>query len=168
MGRHRTPTKILEQHGSWRAKLRTNEPKVDPGLPEPPDEMTAQAKTIWRQVLKRLSEVPGLVTRIDGATLARYCEMHVRWWKANKKLAELGEWYPIFQRDENGQILKDGNKPLLRYMQPYPEVSVVKSLNLSMLQIEREFGMTPSSRASLNLPEGGADTDPMDVLNAMK
>ena len=89
----------------------------------------------------------GVLTIIDGDALSAYCQLHARWKAAEEFLATHGDTYPL--RDENGK---------LRCLQQFPQVSIARNLLQLMRAFQQEFGMTPSSRASLRTPEPKMDT----------
>jgi len=84
MGRRgpaRTPTKVLALSGSWRAKSRTDEPPADGKTPICPAWLGKHAKTTWRYIVPRLADM-GVLGSTDRNTLARYCQLFVRWREA--------------------------------------------------------------------------------------
>jgi P27 family predicted phage terminase small subunit len=138
-GPHPMPTKILALRGSWRAKTRPQEPQPPPARPTCPAWLDRQAKAVWRQLIPRLATF-GLLSQVDGAALARYCVLTVRWRGAMQFIQQYGETYPI--KNEQGAIIG---------MQPFPQTWIMKSLGAELLRLEREFGMTPSARAALGM-----------------
>lgn len=165
-GPSKTPTVILEQRGSWRAKERAaNEPKPAANMPDKPDWLTDDAGIAWDRIAPALQKL-GLLTEIDGNVLARYVTLWSRWRAASDFIARNGEYYPIYQSDKAGQhaLDKNGNK-ILKYMAQFPQVGIVNKLGAALLRIEQEFGMTPSARASLvGLNAGNEDVDPLELL----
>lgn len=148
-----TPTAVLKLRGSWRADERDGEPLPDAGLPPCPAALSAEAREVWEQITPQLQAI-GVLTVIDGGPLVRYCEMFARWWKATKFLREFGETKPVFERDDDGkQLLGDDGKPILKGFISVPQVGIAADLNLAMLRIEQEFGLTPSARAGLQIPK---------------
>src|SRR5438552_1152817 len=96
-----TPTEILKLRGSTLVTERRvkSEAKGPPGKPTCPSWLDANAKGAWRQLVPMLEEM-GVLTRIDGNALTRYCRMWSRWRKAEEFLESKGEVYPI--KDEQG------------------------------------------------------------------
>lgn len=94
----------------------------------------------WGQMVEILEDM-GVLTMADGEALGRYCLLYSTLKKANEFLASKKTLtYPI--RNSQGDII--GSKA-------FPEVSILKECSTAMLQIEREFGLTPSARASLSV-----------------
>ncbi|MHC4138045.1 MAG: phage terminase small subunit P27 family [Planctomycetota bacterium] len=100
-----------------------------------------EAKAAWRRLVPQLDNM-GVLTRVDGNALARYCRLWSRWKKAEEFLMERGEVY--LAKDQNGQ-LKD--------VKPYPQVRIAAQLTEQLLRLEAQFGLTPASRARLEAPQ---------------
>lgn len=134
-----TPTAILKLRGSKRAKYeRVGEPQPT-GLPEPPAWLSNDARAAWEHVYPMLVAM-GVLTRIDGPTLSRYCHVWARWRKVEQFIAEHGETYPV----------KDGNGKTRRIV-AWPQVATARNLAQQLMEMEREFGMTPSARTRIKV-----------------
>lgn len=68
-----TPTAILKARGSWRAEARKDEPRPALAAPTCPEWMPDDGKAEWKRVVGELSGL-GLLTRLDRAALAVYCQ----------------------------------------------------------------------------------------------
>ncbi len=112
-GRLPTPTGVLKMRGSWRAKARKDEPQPEKGSPRCPSRLSPGARKVWQAIVPLLDGM-GVLTKVDGFVLERYCELYCHWG----------------QTDDLPLLLK---------------------LNDALLKIEREFGMTPSSRPRLHV-----------------
>jgi P27 family predicted phage terminase small subunit len=119
------------------------EPKPRPVAPKCPAWLLLEAKREWRRVAPELERL-GLLTVVDGTALAGYCQAYARWRQAETVL------------DDEGTTFKTPNG----YVQVHPQVAIAQKY----LQIARgfcaEFGLTPSSRGRMTLPEvddGGDD-----------
>ena len=77
-GRKPRPThlKILEGNPGKRS-LTKNEPKPRPVNPTQPDWLLREAKAEWRRVVPELERM-GLLTTVDRAALATYCQAWAR------------------------------------------------------------------------------------------
>src|SRR5262245_40672243 len=109
-----TPTSILEIRGSTLVSKRRKrrEAKGPAGSPKCPAWLDADAKAAWRQLVPMLEHM-GVLTKIDGNALTRYCRYWSRWRKAEAFIEERGEMYPI--KDETGRV---------RCFQQWPQVAV--------------------------------------------
>lgn len=138
-GRKPKPTHLkLLQGNPGKRPVNKREPKPRPIAPSCPSWLSAEAKKEWAVIAPELERL-GLLTIIDGSALAGYCQSYARWKQAERVLDKDG-----FTREtESG------------FLQQRPEVSIAqKSLGL-VAKFLVEFGMTPSSRARLTLPEAG-------------
>jgi len=130
------------------------EPKGPQGEPTCPAWLDAVAKEAWNQLIPMLSAM-GVLTRIDGNALVRYCRTWSRWRKAEAFIEQRGEVYPI--KDEQGQI---------RCVQQWPQVAIAHKLALTLLRMEQEFGMTPAARTRIQVPLPPAEPDEFDKFLA--
>ena len=136
-----TPTAVLKLRGSTLVTRRREAGEVQgpAGAPDRPDWLDEEAKTAWDELVPML-EGMGVLTRIDGRALARYCHTWSQWRKAAAFIAERGVSYPL--RDENGKV---------KCFAQWPEVAVVRGLAQQLTRLEQEFGLTPSARARIQL-----------------
>lgn len=138
-GRRPTPTKILQLRGSWRAKTRPHEPQVKAERPTCPSWLSGEAKQVWRVIVPQLHAM-GILTKVDGQALARYCALTVRWRHALQFVEAHGDTYPV--RDANGQVVS---------LRPFPQTWLVQNVAKELLRLESHFGMTPSARTTLHV-----------------
>ena len=127
MGRYKTPTRILEARGSWRAKVREDEPEAV-GRPSAPEYLTDSALVVWDQLLPRL-EAMGVAGEADTNSLAIYVTLFARW-------RECEDWIA-----ENGSFSADGRE--------YVQVARSGRLADQLIKLGQQYGMTASARASL-------------------
>ncbi len=143
------PTKVLEIRGSWRGKQRARvepRPSAMPERFEAPEWLSPEAKKVWVRVIRYLRPI-GLMTKADVNAMARYCALFVRW-RANQEFVEhYGETYTV--KDKADKVMA------IRLL---PQAYLVITLSRELLQLEREFGMTPSARASIaDLMQSGSE-----------
>lgn len=138
-GRRPTPTNILKLRGSWRGKLNRGEPQPDKGPPERPTWLADDAAAVWDELIPQLDEL-GILTRIDGNALARYCTYWVRWQQTETFLRQYGLTYPI--KDSFGAV---------RQFCPWPQVAINHKLAADLARLEAEFGLTPSARSRITV-----------------
>jgi len=144
-----TALKILEGNPGKRP-LNKREPKPR-GRPQCPAWLPREAKNEWKRMSTELERL-GLLTSVDRAAFASYCLAWDRLINAEKVLQEQG-LVMSFPRD-------DGTE----YLQQRPEVSIS---NKAMIQIRAfcvEFGLTPASRARMQLPEEVAEKSKLEEL----
>lgn len=136
-GPARTPTRLLDLRGSWRAKLRKDEPQPDRSRPQCPRWLRTEAKRAWKRLVPQL-EAMGVLARCDRNALARYCQTFAKWRECEEWLMQNGSVFPI--KDGSGQPVGLGE---------FPQVARAMRLGEQLLRLEKQFGLTPSARAGL-------------------
>ena len=90
MGRKPTPTPIRRAMGNPQHRpMSENEPRPTPHLPRAPSHLSDEAKKKRQRIGPEL-RAHGLMTKLDRATLAAYCQAWGRWLEAEEKLREAG------------------------------------------------------------------------------
>ena len=108
-------------------------------LPRCPPHMSPVARKEWRRLAPVLHEV-GVLTVVDRAALAAYCQSYARWVEAEEKLRET----PMLLKTPSGHV------------QQSPWLSVANKQLEVMGRFMTELGMTPVARARLALSAGDA------------
>jgi len=149
-GRKPKPTaqKVLEGNPGKR-KLNQNEPMPDKGLPTCPSWLMPAAKQEWKRLAKIMKQM-GVLTEVDRAAFAAYCQAYARWKEAQEHIDTEGSTFET----EKG------------YQQQTPWVGIANTNQKLMMQAAAEFGLTPSSRSRIVAATGkGADNeDEMEAL----
>ena len=142
-----TPTPVLKLRGSTLVTKRRKraEPKPSVGVPKVPDWLDADARAMWAELIPTLENM-GVLARVDGNALARYCRLWSRWRKAEAFLDKHGEMYPL--KGEGGQV---------KYFQQWPQVSIATKLAQQLTRLEQEFGMTPSARTRIQVDSAASE-----------
>ena len=124
------PTRLKVLSGTLRND-RTNalEPDVRAAIPTCPRKLSPVAKREWKRVAGILADA-GLLSTIDRAALAGYCQAWATWIEAQASLREYG----VIIKSPNG------------YPMPSPYLSVANKAFEQMRMMLAEFGMSPSSR----------------------
>lgn len=139
-GPRSTPTPLLKLVGSREPlRNRRDEPQPQEGRPSKPQWLKGDAAKVWPKVIAQLDAM-GVLTKADGHAIARYCKLLVRWVDNNAFIEKYGETHPL--KDKEGGV---------KCMIPWPQVSILNQLSNQILRLEQEFGLTPSSRASLKV-----------------
>jgi P27 family predicted phage terminase small subunit len=143
-GPAKTPTAILKIRDSRVLYDRPeNEPEPQLGIPDRPLDISEPAGQVWDQLVGELDSM-GVLSVVDWRAIQRYCELFVDWKVAQDFIRRNGTVYTITETDDKG-------KQKLARVCKYPQVNVRDSLAQQLLRIEQEFGLTPSSRAGLNV-----------------
>ena len=148
-GRKPKPTalKILEGNPGKR-QLNTKEPKPRKKAPKCPGWLNGEAKKEWRRLGKELEDL-GLLTNIDMAAFAGYCQAFARWKEAEEFISK------------HGTIVKTPSG----YWQQVPQVSIAQTYLKIMQKLCEQFGLTPSARSRIVANKDSQDTlDPMELI----
>lgn len=148
-----TPTSLKIVRGNpGKRRLNSREPQPPAEGIEMPLHLGEVAAGMWRNLLPMLQAVR-VMTSADVEALARYCDTY-EWWLATRaKLRAEGDTYAI---------LNDGGE--VKYIAQRPEVSIAHKLATQLRQLEQDFGLNPSARASLNVEPASTNDDDEDRL----
>lgn len=151
-GRKPTPTALKRLAGNpGKRRLPKDEPTPRKAVPRPPAHLSKEAKTEWQRVIKEL-ETLGLVTLLDRAALAAYCQAYGRWVRAEKALAEKGE----IVKSPSGYPIQN------------PFLAIANKAWDQMMRVLPEFGMTPSARTRVKAEKDEQPQDPLIALLARR
>jgi len=142
-GRKKTPTKLKELKGSLR-KCRevSNEMQTTNvvSMPEAPSFLNQHGADEWDLVTNELANIK-MLHLTDLSILAAYCN-------------EIGIYREIAQELQGNfteqTVDKDGR---LRSSKIAPKYKVMQNALQNAMKIATQFGFTPSSRASLSMPD---------------
>lgn len=150
-GRRPLPTnwKVLRGNPGKRP-LQKNEPKpVRPAEPpDPPSFLTGYAAEEWGRISAEAYRL-GLLTNLDIAPLAAYCDAYERWRTAKETIAAMAERDPILR----GLIVKTQSGGAA----PNPLVWIAAGAARDMVRFASEFGMTPAARSRISAAEAIGD-----------
>jgi P27 family predicted phage terminase small subunit len=144
-----TTLKRLEGNPGKRA-LNRREPKpraAQKGEIKAPKHLGTIARAEWDRVVPELQRL-GLYTDVDHAALEAYCASYERWIQAEAILKDEGLTFTT----EKG------------YIGQRPEVGIVQSSLQLIKTFCSEFGLTPSARARMTLPEPKQPDDPFETF----
>jgi P27 family predicted phage terminase small subunit len=142
MGRRPKPTRLKVIAGNpGKRPLNAHEPRPEPRAPKCPSHLTGKARAEWRRMSKHLFDL-GLLTDIDRAALAGYCQAYGRWVEAEEALAKHG----IVVRSPSG------------FPMASPFLAIANKALEQMHRFGIEFGLTPASRSRVSaVPPQRAD-----------
>ena len=138
-GRKPTPTHLKLVRGNpGKRPLNASEPVPQLTLPSPPAELCPDARVEWERVAGELHRI-GILSSIDRAPLAAYCQAYGRWIVAERAIAKMAE------RDQmtEGLMIKTTNGNAVQN----PLVGTANKAMGDMVRYAAEFGMTPSARS---------------------
>lgn len=148
-GPPKTPTSLRLLRGNpSRRPLPKNEPVAEVCAPDPPEHLSATARAHWMQIVTILTDVR-VMTNLDVDALAVYCETYSFWVEATERVRHLG----MVIKTDKGSIIQN------------PYLRIANSAQESMLQLLKEFGMTPASRTRVQAAQGAEKSEnPWDDL----
>ena len=142
-GRKPKPTALkLAEGNPGKRKINGAEPKPPRSLPDCPGHLAPEAKAEWDRLAVMLNQI-GLLTQVDRATMAAYCQCYARWVEAEEKLKET----PVLLRMPSGYIQQS----------PWLIIGPVPVLFRSGAHIKRPCVRRPQGFSSPRLSVGGAD-----------
>lgn len=149
-GRKPKPTalKVLEGNPG-RRPLPRREPQPTVGSTVCPTWLPDEGKAEWKRVAPRLLRL-GLLTELDRAALALYCDAWAQYARASAFIREHGHTYT----NSRGKEVQ------------YPQVGIAASAAVQLRGWCAEFGMTPSSRSRMQVAPQTETIDDMEALLA--
>jgi P27 family predicted phage terminase small subunit len=99
-------------------------------MPKCPKHLDKGAREEWKRMSKELEPL-GLLTNLDKAVFANYCDAYSQWAQASRKIQESGM---LVRGTHNTPVVN----PLFR---------IANAAKDQMMRCLTEMGMTPSSRA---------------------
>lgn len=150
-GRKPKPTKIHLLNGNpSRLNLdarMASEPKPKPIAPDCPEHLDDAARAEWFATAPELERV-GLLTLLDKAAFAAYCQVYSRWVNAEEHIKK------------HGLLIKSPNG----YPMPNPYLNIATRALDQMMRLLVEFGLSPSARSRIEVKTPSEDPDPMERL----
>ena len=152
MSRPKKPTnlKVLEGNPGKRP-LPENEPKPAPKAPKRPSWLTGEGRKMWDRLAPKLEKV-GLLTEVDGEAFAAACQSWKDYVDCQKVIKKHGRTYKY---KNQGGFENETERP------------EVKAANKALEQFRsfcREFGLTPASRAKIEVQTDKENLDEMEDL----
>ena len=129
-----------------RLKLPKNTKKYA-GNTTPPGHLGRIGLNEWKRIIPELKRL-GMLSKLDRAAIAAYCQTYERWVEAEKVIAEKGVLY----KSPKGNI------------QTSPMLWVANKALEQMYKYLTEFGMTPASRTRMQLKESEPKKEPMSGI----
>ena len=128
------PSVLKQAQGTYRKdRVAGTEPKPLPGDPGCPTWLHREAKREWRRIVPELLRL-NLLTIVDRAALAAYCQAYARWYEAEKLVKTEGALAYTLQ----GNVYQ------------HPAVGMANKAMHEMRAFLAEFGMTPAARTRID------------------
>lgn len=181
-GRKPLPNALHSLHGNPGHRARNDaEPRFAAGPPTCPPHLKGEARKEWRRVVKEFEAHAGYCKGVDRAALAVYCQHYARWIEAERMLedappAKTKAAESVSAADSVSPSDSVSMKPTAElrgviitapsgYPIQNPWLAVANKAMREMMRVAVEFGMTPSSRSRINVPEG--EGEPSDKVADM-
>lgn len=142
------PSAIKKLHGNpGKRPLNEREPEPRPTTPDPPEHLGAVAVAKWRQLVPMLSRLR-VLTEADELALALLCET---WQHYCEAVADRKKYCVAMVRkvrDDHGDYI---------HVRRNPFATEEHKHKAELIQLMREFGLTPSSRTALTVDDTAAN-----------
>ena len=136
-GRKPKPTNLLVISGDGGSGSRARKPANS--IPTCPAHLNPSAKAEWKRLAQEMHRL-GIISQLDRAALAAYCQAYGRWVEAERKLNET----PTLIKLPSG------------YIQPSPWLGIANKQLELMHKFAGELGLSPVSRSRVSkLPHLG-------------
>ncbi len=150
VGRKPKPTAVKALAGNpGKRKLSATEPRFG-GAAKCPAHLSKEARAEWDRVAEELAPA-GLLTSVDRAALAAYCQTWARWCDAERQL------------QKSGVVLKS---PKSGFPIQNPYVGIANTALDQLRKWATEFGMTPAARSRIHVEAPDEQTDPFAAFMA--
>jgi P27 family predicted phage terminase small subunit len=142
-GPPRKPTAWRRMEGNRGKKAWNHAEPVPPeGVPDCPEHLSEEAREEWHRLVETLVSM-GVITIVDRAVLAAYCQAYGRWVEAEERLRET----PLLIKTPSG------------YVQQSPWLGIANRQMELMGRYMAEIGLTPASRSRV-IASSMAASDP--------
>lgn len=146
-----TNLRLLQGGTQRRTDVQEPQPSRPAEIPEPPVYLSGYALEEWNRVIEDLYST-GVYANIDQTMLAAYCMAFGRWIRAELDLEKMAAADPT----THGTMIKTTNGNAIQN----PLVGVASTARRDMQRLAAEFGLTPSSRTTIDAGKNRAD-DPI-------
>ncbi len=136
-----TPSRLKFLRGNpGKRPLNTNEPKPRAALPACPKHLSPAARKEWRYITRELVPL-GVITKLDRAALAVFCDAYARWVEATDNIKQFG------------LVLKaPSGFPIIS-----PYLAIANKAAEQIRAFGAEFGLMPASRSRIDAPKPQTD-----------
>jgi P27 family predicted phage terminase small subunit len=147
-GRKPKPTAMRRAEGNLGKRgYNVDEPLPPNALPECPPHLGVEARAEWDRLAETLCRM-GVVTMVDRAALAAYCQSWGRWVEAEEKLRTT----PVLLKTATG------------YVQQLPWLSIANKQLELMGRYMSELGITPAARSRVAALAATVNDDRVDTI----
>lgn len=134
-----------------RRPLNEAEPAPEAGIPDPPSALCKKGLAEWRRVAEPLYHA-GILTKLDRAVLAAYCDSYARWREAAQVLTRMAAADPV----TGGLVIRTSNGNVIQN----PILGIANKARAETVRYAVELGMTPSARTRVKANKAIDPSDP--------
>ncbi|SBT89388.1 phage terminase, small subunit, putative, P27 family [Streptomyces sp. DI166] len=141
------PTQLRVLHGDRKDRINTDEPAPSAGEVVPPEWLGAEALDVWEEYAPDL-EAKRVLTSWDVEAFAAWCDAVARRRDAARHVEEEGAVveHPVFNKNGDQTGVRMGKNAWLL---------ALDTADAQVRAYGARFGLTPSDRASLKIPNEG-------------
>lgn len=141
------PTAWRRQEGNRGKRAWNHDEPIPPeGVPDCPTHLNDAGREEWYRLVDALVDMR-VVTMVDRAVLAAYCQAYGRWVEAEEKLKET----PVLIRTPSG------------YVQQSPWLTISNRQMELMGRYMAELGLTPAARSRIAVANSANQTEPIMI-----
>jgi P27 family predicted phage terminase small subunit len=138
-GRKPKPTALKIVAGNpGKRPISAREPKPPTSVPTCPSHLCPSAKAEWKRLAHQLAAL-GILSELERATLAAYCQSYGRWVEAERKLQES----PMLLKLPSG------------YIQQNPWLGIANKQLELMHRYASDLGLSPATRTRVTIVSTG-------------
>lgn len=153
-----TELKLVQGAPGGKHKINKNEPKPPKARGARPSfKLGAVGRRAFREYSEKLEAI-GVLTEVDIHALTRLCDHIEEWEKLRDFVRENGYVYAIYHEQTPEEVAAKIKKRL-KYMAQFPQANLLLQLGKEINRLEQQFGLSPSSRTSLNVKLPGRQKD---------
>lgn len=162
MGRPRKSTALKILDGDQRCRVNRNEPKPPKHAGECPAFLDEVGRAAWHRVAAGLDAM-GLLTVADSEAIALYAATYSRWRAASDSLERDGT--TITSTTETPTKHGLATRTIAK---TNPALAVANECQRQMIRLLAQFGMTPTSRSSLDVEVKAKDDRMLAIIQRKK
>lgn len=151
---NRTPANLRQLEGNPGKRPIPKTIKPPKVMPEPPSHLDAYAMEEWNRLVAGLFAL-GVLTSIDQAAFAAYCDTYSQWRHVTEELNKLkkrGGTAALMMITTNGNWIQN------------PLIGIASNAKRDMMKFAAEFGLTPVARSRISSGAEGPEDGEFEGL----
>lgn len=170
MGRPRIPDELKKAKGTLQpCRVNSDQPKVQPGMPEKPRGLTGIAGKKFIELAQELSQMK-VITPHDRFILEQVAKEFAMMAEMEKTIKKDGLFFNSRITEEDTEYLKDGNTVIRKKekvtktnVRSHPALTIRNQCWTNIMKGLQECGLTPSTRSKLKVVKK-EDSNPFTKL----